>query len=532
MPLRIGSERGSLLRLLAGLALVVTLAATSQTRAEPSYRSIEQLQQAMAKGQLTSEALVHYYLDRIESLDRQGPNLHALIALNPDAVDQARALDQERREHGPRGPLHGIPLVVKDNIETQDRMPTTAGSYALANNFAQHDAPVVAALRAAGAVILGKTNLSEWADFRSSRATSAWSAVGGLTRNPYVLDRTPCGSSSGSAVGVAVDLAAASIGTETDGSITCPASMNGIVGLKPTLGLISQQGIVPIAHSQDTAGPMGRSVADVAILLNAMAGKSDYVKALDPNALQGKRIGVLRFEPGRYPQLDIIYASALERLKAAGATLVDVSTPDLAPIETAEMKVLLTEFKADLNRYLAGTNPGVKVRSLSQLIAYDRSSLYELELFGQDILLQAEGTTGLDDSSYRAALEESKRLAAAQGIDRLLRGDRLDLLVAPTTTAAWRVDILFGDRNTSASTTLAAVAGYPHLSVPMGQIEGLPVGLSFIGAAWSEPLLLACGYAFSMHSPPLEAPKFAPSLEDAEFRAQSAGAQRAESDSD
>jgi amidase len=532
MPLRVGSDRGSLVRWFAGLALVVALAVTSASRAEPPFRSIEQLQQAMEKGQLTSEALVHDYLDRIEALDRQGPNLHALIALNPDAVDQARALDQERREHGPRGPLHGIPLVIKDNIETQDKMPTTAGSYALANNFAERDAPVVAALRAAGAVILGKTNLSEWADFRSSSATSAWSAVGGLTRNPYVLDRTACGSSSGSAVAVAVDLAAAAVGTETDGSVTCPASMNGIVGLKPTVGLISQQGIVPVAHSQDTAGPMGRSVADVATLLTAMVGKSDYLKALDPNALQGKRIGVLRFEPGKYPQLDIVYARALERLRAGGATLVDVRTPDVAPIETAEMKVLLTEFKADLDRYLAGTNPGVKVRSLSELIAYDRSSLYELELFGQDLFLQAEGTTGLDDPSYRAALERAKRLAGTDGIDRLLRDARLDLLVAPTTTAAWRVDVLFGDRNTDAFTTLAAVAGDPHLSVPMGEVRGLPVGLSFIGPAQSEALLLACGYSFSMRSPALEPPKFLPSLEGEEFGAPSSGAQEAESGSD
>jgi amidase len=540
MPHRICFQRESWVRQAAWFAFLILLGFTGSARAAASYRSIQDLQQAMTSGDLTSEALVHYYLDRIEALDKQGPGLHAIIALNPDAVDQARALDEERRQHGARGPLHGIPLLIKDNIETQDRVPTTAGSYALANNFADRDAPVVAALRAAGAVILGKTNLSEWADFRSNRATSGWSAVGGLTRNPYVLDRTACGSSSGSAVAVAADLAAAAVGTETDGSITCPASMNGIVGLKPTVGLISQQGIVPISHSQDTAGPMGRSVTDVAILLTAMAGKSpacqsgsdhpapetptchaaDYVKALDPNALQGKRIGVLRFEPGKYPQLDIVYDNALERLKSAGATLLEVSTPDLAPIESAESKVLLTEFKVDLDRYLAGVNPAVKVRSLTQLIAYDRGSLYELELFGQDIFLQAESTTGLDDPAYTEARERAKRLAGAQGIDRLLREQRLDLLVAPTTTAAWRDDILFGDRNTDASTTLPAVAGYPHLSVPMGEVRGLPVGLSFIGPAWSEPLLLACGYAFGMRSPGVEPPKFAPSLEKEEFATQ------------
>jgi amidase len=521
MPHCIRIRQRSRARQVACLVMLLALSSALGARAQTAYRSIQDLQQDMARGQLTSEALVHYYLDRIEALDKQGPDLHAVIALNPDAVDAARALDQERRQHGPRGPLHGIPLLIKDNIETQDRVPTTAGSYALANNFSDRDAPVVAALRAAGAVILAKSNLSEWAGFRSLRTTSGWSAVGGLTRNPYVLDRTPCGSSSGSAVAVAADLAAASVGTETDGSITCPASMNGIVGLKPTVGLISEQGVVPVAHSQDTVGPMGRSVADVALLLTAMVGKAphgtDYLKALDANALQGKRIGVLRFPPGRYPELDVVYANALGRLKSAGATLVEVAAPDLAPIESAEFQVLLTEFKVDLNRYLAAVNPAVKVRSLEQLIAYNRGSLYELELFGQSILLQSESTSGLDDPGYRAALEQSKRLAGSQGIDRLLRDERLDLLVAPTTTPAWRIDMLYGDRGTAVFTTLPAVAGYPHLSVPMGQVEGLPVGLSFIGPPWSEPLLLACGYAFSMHSPAIEPPKFIPSLEAEEF---------------
>lgn len=522
MPHRPFVPRGSFARHTAGFALLVMLAAASMARAATSYRSIQDLDAAMASGELTSEALVHYYLDRIQALDKQGPSLNSVIALNPDAVDEARALDQERREHGPRGPLHGIPILIKDNIETEDKVPTTAGSYALANNFASRDARVVAALRAAGAVILGKTNLSEWAGFRSLRSTSGWSAIGGLTRNPYVLDRTPCGSSSGSAVAAAADLAAASVGTETDGSITCPASMNGIVGLKPTVGLISEEGVVPVAHSQDTVGPLGRSVADVALLLTAMVGKSphgaDYTKALDPNALRGKRIGVLRFPPGRYPELDVVYANALGRLKDAGASLIEVSAPDLAPIESAEFKVLLTEFKVDIDRYLGAVNPAVKVRSLSQLIAYDRGSLYELELFGQSIFLEAEATGGLDDPGYRTALEQSKRLAGAEGIDRLLHAEHLDLLVAPTTTAAWRVDMLYGDRDTAAFTTLPAVAGYPHLSVPMGEVEGLPVGLSFMGPAWSEPLLLACGYAFSVHSPPLEPPKFTPSLENEEFR--------------
>ncbi len=507
------------LALLAASGLAVPALAASGSRNPLAYPSIQALQQAMTSGRLTSAALVQFYLSRIQALDRQGPSLHAVIAVNPDALAEARALDGARQARAQPSLLYGIPVLIKDNIETQDRMPTTAGSYALANNFAVRDATVVAALRAAGAVILGKTNLSEWANFRSSRSTSGWSALGGLTRNPYVLDRTACGSSSGSAVAVAADLAAASVGTETDGSIMCPASMSGVVGLKPTVGLLPQAGIIPVAHSQDTAGPIARSVADVAILLTAMVGTSphaaNYVAALDADALAGKRVGVLRLTTN--PELGIVYDNALGRLRAAGATLIEVPAPDLAPIGAAELTVLLTEFKVDIDRYLAGANPAVAVRSLSQLIQFNRASLYEMELFGQDRFLDAESTAGLDDPAYRAARELAKRLAGAQGIDRLLRVHHLDLLVAPTAGPAWRVDIAYGDRGTDSSSTLAAVAGYPDLTVPMGEVQGLPVGLSFIGPAWSEPLLLACGYAFSLSSPPLSPPQFIPSLEAREF---------------
>jgi amidase len=493
--------------------------------------SIQQLQLKMASGQITAETLVRHYLQRIDALNQQGPALHAIISINPDALAQARALDQERREHGARGPLHGIPVLLKDNIESADRMPTTAGSLALADNFAAQDASVVAALRAAGAVILGKTNLSEWANFRSDHAISGWSAVGGLTRNPYVLDRTPCGSSSGSAVAVAAGMAPASLGSETDGSITCPASMNGIVGLKPTLGLLSQQGIVPIAHSQDTAGPMARSVTDVALLLNALVRQgggrcqpvsgpcppmdyvADYVASLDPDALRGKRIGVLRFKAGSHPELEPVYERALTRLREAGATLVEVSAPDSAPLEAAELKVLLSEFKAGINAYLAATPATVKTRDLAQLLDFNRSSPYELQFFGQEIFLQAQAAVGLYDADYRAALDESKRLAGAQGLDSMLKQQRLDLLVAPTTSAPWRVDLVYGDRGGDSYTTLAAVAGYPHLSVPMGLAAGLPAGLSLIGPAWSEALLLACGYAFGQRAEPLPAPRYLTTLE-------------------
>ena len=506
---------------------------------EPAeLKTIEQLQRDMSAGHLSSEALVKRYLGRIDSLDRHGPALRAVIAVNPDAIAQARALDRERREHRIRGPLHGIPLLIKDNIETRDHIPTTAGSLALVDNYASEDAPVVAALRAAGAVILGKTNLSEWANFRSNHSMSGWSAVGGLARNPYVLDRTACGSSSGTGAGIAAGLAPGGLGTETDGSVTCPASMNGIVGLKPTLGLLSQRGIVPISHSQDTSGPMANNVRGVAMLLTAIAGnaggctamaglpappagcdKLDYAAALDANALQGKRIGVLRFDAGSHPEMDIVFERALGELRAAGATLVEVKAPESAPLSAAEQTVLLTEFKADLNSYLAQTPGAVKARTLEELITFNRASPYELQFFGQDVFTQANETTGLEDPKYRAALADSQRLSRAEGIDRLLGGgsEHLDLLVAPTTTAAWRVDAINGDPNSDNYTTLAAVAGYPHLSVPMGTVQGLPVGMSFVGPAWSERLLLACGFAFEERRGALQAPLLRATVETGEL---------------
>jgi len=502
----------------------------------PEFKSIEKLQRAMTAGHLSSEALVKGYLGRIDSVDRHGPTLRAVLAVNPDAIAQARALDQERRANRVRGPLHGIPLLIKDNIETRDHVPTTAGSLALTANFASEDAPVVASLRAAGAVILGKTNLSEWANFRSNHSTSGWSAVGGLTRNPHVLDRTPCGSSSGTAAAIAAGLAPGGLGTETDGSVTCPASINGIVGLKPTLGLLSQRGIVPISHSQDTSGPMASNVRGVAMLLTAMAGnaggctasaglpapptgcdKLDYAAAQDANALQGKRIGVLRFDAGSHPEMGIVFERALGSLRAAGAALVEVKAPESAPLSDAELKVLLTEFKADLNSYLARTPSAVKTRTLEQLIAFNRDSPYELQFFGQDVFTRANETTGLEDPQYQAALADSRRLSREQGIDRLLGGEHLDLLVAPTTTAAWRVDVVNGDPNADAYTTLAAVAGYPHLSVPMGTVQGLPVGLSFMGPPWSERLLLACGFAFEQRRGALPAPLFRVTVETSEL---------------
>jgi amidase len=491
-----------------------------------SGKSITELQRDLDAGVVTSEALVHAYLHRIAAIDRHGPTLQSVLALNPDAVDQARALDVERHQKGSRGPLHGIPILLKDNIESADKLPTTAGSLALVDNMSGSDAPIVANLRAAGAIILGKTNLSEWANFRSDHSLSGWSALGGLTKNAHVLDRSACGSSAGSAVAVAAGFAAASVGTETDGSITCPAAMNGIVGLKPTVGLLSQQRIVPIAHSQDAAGPMALSVTDAAVMLSAMVGekpacdstipgcrKADYVAALTSSALQGKRIGVLRFDSGRHPRVEPVYERALNHLRDAGATLVEVKLPDMSRIYDAEEAVLNTEFKADLNAYLAATPTAVKTRNLTALIGFNRDSPRELVLFGQETFLKADKTTGLEDASYKAALADSKRLAAQEGITRLLSAEHLDLLAAPTSGPAWRTDVVNGDHFSGSFSTLPAVAGFPHLTVPMGEIDHLPLGISFIGPAWSEDLLFAAGFAFEQRAKARIKPDFLPSID-------------------
>jgi amidase len=428
-----------------------------------------------------------------------------------------------------RGPLHGVPILLKDNIETADPVPTTAGSLALKDNIGGRDAPLVARLRAAGAVILGKTNLSEWANIRSSRSISGWSAVGGLVKNPYALDRNACGSSSGSGAAAAASLAAAAVGTETDGSITCPSAMNGLVGLKPTVGLVSRTYVVPISHSQDTAGPMGRSVADVAALLTAMAGSDpkdpataeadahriDYSKALDANALTGKRIGVMRPHDAD-PLVMAAFDRACDQLRAGGAELVDLEgqVKDLDEIGRNELVVLLTELKSDMGAYLASTPEAVKTRSLADLIAYDREHAdSEMPLFGQDLFERAQAMKGPDDAGYKTARQTSLRLAGADGLDKVMTADRLDAIIAPTTGPAWRTDVVDGDHDTGSATMLPAVAGYPHLTVPMGEVRGLPVGLSFIGRAWSESQLLALGYAYEQHAHARKPPTYAPSVE-------------------
>ncbi len=466
----------------------------------------------LRQGQLTATQITTWYLDRIKALDRGGPTLQAVLALNPTALADARALDAERSAGHGSGPLHGLPLLIKDNIETSDPVATTAGSLALAKNITHRDSPLVAKLRVAGAIILGKTNLSEWANYRSTNSTSGWSGAGGLTRNPFSLDRSPCGSSSGSGAAVAASLAAAAIGSETDGSVTCPASVNGIVGLKPTLGLISRTHIVPISHSQDTAGPMGRSVADVATLLTIIAGsdpadpatleadarKTDYAAGLSPDALQGKRIGVLRFEAGFNPGTDAVFAHALEVLQHCGATLVEIDKfPAAEALGDAEGIVLSTEFKADVNAYLATTPPSVTTRTLADLIAFNTAhASRELGLFGQELFEKSQATAGLQDPAYLQALATSKRLAGAEGIDKMLADHQLDALVAPTAGPAWVVDTVNGDHAAGSTPTLPAVAGYPHLSLPMGLVSGLPVGLSIIGPKWADARVLQFGYAF------------------------------------
>jgi amidase len=481
--------------------------------------------EANMPNQTSAEARTRAALDRVRELN---PRLNAVIALDPTALDQARALDRVRRA---RGPLHGMPILIKDNIETLGPLPTTAGSLALANNVTGRDAPLVARLRAAGAVILGKANLSEWANIRSSDSISGWSAVGGQVRNPYALNRNPCGSSSGSAVAVASGMVPAAIGTETDGSITCPAAINGIVGFKPSVGLVSRTHVVPISHSQDTPGPMTLTVRDAALVMNAIAGadaadpataeanarREDYVAALRPDALRGVRLGVMRFGAGF--GTDAAFEAALDTLRAQGAVLVEITEfSGRQEIGRNEIIVLLAELKHDLNAYLATLPAAVRTRTLADVIAFNAAHrAAEMPLFTQDLFERAEATAGLDEA-YQAARATSLRLAGPEGIDRLLREHDVVALVGPTRPAAWLIDAVHGDQSPGGGPggTLAAVAGYPHLTVPMGQVRGLPVGLSFIGPKWSDARILALGYAYEQASHARFAPRFLPSIEESE----------------
>ena len=492
--------------------------------------TIEGLAEAMASGRWTSRELTRLYLDRIAALDRQGPTLRSVIETNPDALAIADALDAERRAGRVRGPLHGLPILVKDNIATADGMTTTAGSLALEGSVAASDSFVARRLREAGAVLLGKSNLSEWANIRSSRSSSGWSARGGQCRNPYVLDRNPCGSSSGSGAAVSANLAAAALGTETNGSIVCPASANGIVGLKPTVGLVSRSRIIPISHTQDTAGPMTRTVRDAAMLLGALAGvdpedaataasadraAAEYTRFLDADGLRGARIGVARQFFGFHPEVDAVMAQAIEAMKLRGAVVVDpVEFENRDEMDSASYLVLLYDLRADLDAYLAGLGPGAPVRTLDDVIAFNEANRErEMPYFGQEVFLEAQSKGPLTEPEYLEARARALRLAREEGIDRLLQAESLDAIIAPTGGPAWPTDLINGDHFTGGSSSPAAIAGYPNITVPAGAVRGLPVGISFFGAAWTEPVLLRLAYAFEQATMHRRPPGFLPTLD-------------------
>ena len=514
--------------LAAALAAALLQAVPSSSPFPLEEVTASQLQEWMTSGRYTAHQIAQMYLDRIQQIDKEGPQLGSVIEINPDALSIADTLDKERAEKGVRGPLHGIPVLIKDNIDTADHMSTTAGSLALEGSHPLKDAFVVSRLRAAGVVILGKTNLSEWANFRSTHSTSGWSGRGGLVRNPYALDRNACGSSAGTGAAIAANLAAIGVGTETDGSIVCPSGTNGLVGIKPTVGLISRSGIIPISHSQDTAGPMARSVADAAVLLGGMAGvdpadaasgasapyaSRDYTRSLDANALRGARIGVARKQYFGYSDVtDAITDKAIADMKAAGAVIVDpADIPTASKMDACENEVLQTEFKADINTYLASLGPSAPRRTLADLIAFNKEhSDREMPYFGQEIFLQSEKRGPVTNPKYAAARARCRTLARAQGIDFVLRQHRLDAIVAPTGGPAWTTDLVNGDHFGGASSTPAAVAGYPSITVPAGDAFGLPVGISFIGTAWSEPKLIALAYAYEQATKHRVAPGFAP----------------------
>lgn len=499
--------------------------------------NISELQDKMDSGELTARQLAELYLERIESLDKNGPRINSVIELNPDALTIADGLDKERQAGKTRGPLHGIPLLVKDNIDTHDRMQTTAGSLALEGSIAPRDAFIVKRLRSAGAIILGKTNLSEWANFRGKHSVSGWSSRGGLTHNPYALDRSACGSSSGSGAAVAANLCAVAIGTETDGSIICPSQTNGIVGIKPTLGLLSRSGIIPIAHSQDTPGPMARTVADAAALLGALTGVDerdpatkrrpervegsstkralhDYTKYLDPNGLKGARIGVARNMAGTDSRILKIFESCIETMKQAGAVIIDpADVPNFSKFGKTELEVLHFEFKVDLNKYLASLDGKSRAHSIDDVIKFNEENKARvMPYFGQEHMLAAQEKDSLSSKKYRDALAKNHRFARKEGIDAAIKKYRLDAIVVPSGGPSWMIDLANGDAINwdMESTSPAAVAGYPHITVPAGYIFGLPVGISFFSRAWQEPTLIKLAYAFEQATKVRKPPQFLP----------------------
>jgi amidase len=522
---------------LPSLPLVAGATASAPPEAQARLKAFELdeitvtgLQQAMQSGRLTARSIAEKYLARIEVADKHGPSVNSVIEINPEALDIAEKLDRERKARGPRGPLHGIPVLIKDNIATRDRMMTTAGSLALVGARAPKDSFVAKKLREAGAVILGKTNLSEWANIRSSHSTSGWSGRGGLTRNPYALDRNPCGSSSGSGAAVSANFCALAIGTETDGSIVCPSGVNGIVGIKPTVGLVSRAGIVPIAHSQDTAGPMARTVADAAVLLGALTGVdtddpetgasqgkalADYTRFLDPHGLRGSRIGVVRKSFGTSDAVDALMNQSIDEMKRQGAVIVDpADIESMEQVGDSEFQVLLYELKADLNSYLAALGPGAPVHTLEEIIEFNEHNREkEMPYFGQDTFIKAQAKGPLTEKAYLDALEKDHRLTRKEGIDAVMEKFQLDALVAPTGGPACLTDLVDGDHDVGGSSTPAAVAGYPNITVPAGFIFGLPVGISFFGRGYSEPTLIKLAYSFEQATRHRRAPQFLPTAD-------------------
>jgi amidase len=487
--------------------------------------TIAQLQDGMKTGKFTARSITEQYLSRIAEIDKATVN--AVIEINPDALAIAEALDKERKEKGQRSQLHGIPVLIKDNIDTADKMKTSAGSLALADSIAPKDSFVAQKLREAGAVILGKTNLSEWANIRSNHSTSGWSGRGGLTRNPYALDRNACGSSSGTGAAISANLASVGIGTETDGSIVCPSNANSLVGIKPTLGLVSRSGIIPISHSQDTAGPMCRSVADAAMLLGALTGvdprdkatkasrakaRTDYTMFLDANGLKGARIGVARKFFGFSDKVDKLMNEAIDAMKKEGAIIVDpADVPNVGKYDDSEFEVLLYELKADLNAYLATLGANAPVKSLREIIAFnEKNKALEMPYFGQETFIKAEAKGNLSSKGYLQALAKNHRLSRAEGIDAVMIKHRLDAMVAPTGGTPWVTDLVNGDHFSGGFSTPAAVAGYPHITVPAGYIFGLPVGISIFGRAWSEGVLIKIAFAYEQATKHRKAPQFLP----------------------